>query len=162
LLYFRGPPKKKQKKASTSNTVTSIVVATTGSGMVFPHNEAVANATQKPKRVKKSAKKKGPPATTSTNRLIFYFSRSCHLQPITLLIFFPFHTRSATGSNDPFPPQIEHPPTVHEDIASYEVQTPRKKQAVMKKCTPKRAPVEVTNPSSPASNTRSKKRLHLE
>ncbi|CAN6170593.1 unnamed protein product [Urochloa humidicola] len=143
----RGPPKKKQKKASSSNTVTSLVVATPksvtlGSFMVFPHNEAVASATQKPKRVKKGAKKKGPPPTTSTSR-------------------------SATGSNDPFPPQIEHPPSIHEDIASFEdspqtVHTPRKKQAVKKKCTPRRAPFEVANSSSPASNTRSKKRLQLE
>ncbi|CAN6317439.1 unnamed protein product, partial [Urochloa humidicola] len=141
-----GPPKKRQKKASSSNTVTSLVVATPGSAtpgsfMVFPHNEAVASATQKPKRVKKGAKKKGPPP--------------------------PSTSRSATGSNDPFPPQNEHPPSVHEDIASFEdspqtVQTPRKRQAVKKKCTPRRAPVEVANPSSPASNTRSKKKLQLE
>uniref|UniRef100_A0A0D9V269 Uncharacterized protein n=1 Tax=Leersia perrieri TaxID=77586 RepID=A0A0D9V269_9ORYZ len=135
------------KKASSSNTVTSIVVATPASGMVFPHNEAVASATQKPKRVKKAAKKKGPPPTTSTNNSVT--------------------SRSVTGCNDPFALQIEHPPVVHEDVASYEVspqtvQTPRKKQAVMKKCTPRRAPVEVANPSSPASNTRSKKKLELQ
>jgi hypothetical protein len=56
---FHGPPKKRQKKASSTSTVTSIVVATTGSGMVFPYNEVVANATHKPKRVKKGAKKGG-------------------------------------------------------------------------------------------------------
>jgi hypothetical protein len=44
----------------------------------------------------------------------------------------------------------------------YEVSAPRQKQAIMKKCTPRRAPVEVVNPSSPASNTRSKKKLQLE
>ena len=63
--FFRGPPKKRLKKASSSNIVTSIVVAP-APGMVFPHNEAVANATQKPKRVKKGAKKKGPPPTTTS------------------------------------------------------------------------------------------------
>jgi hypothetical protein len=75
-----------------------------------------------------------------------------------------FHTRSGSGheSNDPFPLQIEHPPAVHEEIASYEVSTPRQKQAIMQKCTLRRAPVEVVNPSSPASNTRSKKKLELE
>ncbi|CAL5028032.1 unnamed protein product [Urochloa decumbens] len=109
--------------------------------MVFPHNEAVATATHKPKRVKKGAKKKGPPPASTS--------------------------RSATGSNDPFPPQIEQPPSVHENIASFErsrqtVPSPRKKQAVMKKYSPRRAPVEVANPSSPASNTRSKKKLQLE
>ncbi|CAN6278347.1 unnamed protein product [Urochloa humidicola] len=133
----RGPPKKRQKKTSSSNTMSTSVVATTGSGMVFPYNEAVANATHKPKRVKKGAKKKGPPPTTST-------------------------IRSASGSNDPLPLQLEHPPVVHDEIASYEASTPRKKQAIMKKCTPRRAPVEVANPSSPASNTRSKKKLQLE
>lgn len=88
ILYFRGPPKKRLKKASSTNTVTSIVVATTGSGMVFPHNETVANATHKPKRVKKGTTKKGPPPTTSTSRLIFHFSITCHLQPTISLIFF--------------------------------------------------------------------------
>uniref|UniRef100_A0A0D9XZM0 Uncharacterized protein n=1 Tax=Leersia perrieri TaxID=77586 RepID=A0A0D9XZM0_9ORYZ len=32
----------------------------------------------------------------------------------------------------------------------------------MKKCTSRRAPVEVANPSSPTSNTRSKKKPQLE
>uniref|UniRef100_A0A0E0QH89 Uncharacterized protein n=1 Tax=Oryza rufipogon TaxID=4529 RepID=A0A0E0QH89_ORYRU len=114
--------------------------------MVFPHNEVVASATQKPKRVKKAAKKKGPPTSRSTDNSMT--------------------SRSITGSNNPFALQIEHPPVVHDDIASYEVSpqtvdTPRKKQAV-KKCTPRRAPIEVANPSSPASNTRSKKKLQLE
>uniref|UniRef100_J3MSF4 Uncharacterized protein n=1 Tax=Oryza brachyantha TaxID=4533 RepID=J3MSF4_ORYBR len=60
--------------------------------------------------------------------------------------------------------RIEHPLVVHEDIASYEVspqtvQALRKKQAIMKKCTPRRVSVEVANTSIPASNTRSKKKL---
>jgi predicted Fe-S protein YdhL (DUF1289 family) len=61
-----------------------------------------------------------------------------------------------------YPLQIEHPPAVHEEIASYEVFTPRQKQAIMKKCTSRRAPVEVANPSDPASNTRSNNKLQLE
>ncbi|KAK3136381.1 hypothetical protein QOZ80_5BG0433110 [Eleusine coracana subsp. coracana] len=130
----RGPPKKKMKKASSSNTVSSSVVATPASGMVFPYNEAVPTTTQKPKRVKKAAKTKGPPPTTSTSR-------------------------SRARSNDPFPLQVKLYPAVHEDIevSPHAVKTPRKKRAIMKKCTPRRVPVEVTNPSSPASNTRSKR-----
>jgi len=42
------------------------------------------------------------------------------------------------------------------------VQTPRKKCAIKKKLTPRRTLVEVVCPSSPASNTRSKKQLQLE
>jgi hypothetical protein len=40
--------------------------------------------------------------------------------------------------------------------------TPRKKCAIKKKLTPKRAPLDVTSPSNPASNTRSKKKLKLD
>ena len=54
--------------------------------------------------------------------------------------------RSVTGSNDPVPLQIEQAPIVHEETGSYEaplqtVQTPQKKRAIMKKCTPRRAPI---------------------
>lgn len=138
--------------------------------MVFPHNEVVASATQKPKRVKKAAKKKGPPTSANTdNSVTSRYDLSLFLIlsfPTSLISFSCFHTRSVAGSNDPFALQIEHPPVVHDDIASYEVSpqtvdTPRKKQAV-KKCTPRRASIEVANPSSPASNTRSKKKLQLE
>ena len=71
-FYFRGPPKKKLKKATTCNTESSIVVPTPASGMVFPHNEAVANATHKTRKRKSSTKtgvtkKKGPATTTSTS-----------------------------------------------------------------------------------------------
>ena len=76
--------------------------------------------------------------------------------------------RSVTGSNDPVPLQIEQAPIVHEETGSYEaspqiVQTPRKKRAIMKKCTPRRAPIyaDPAPPTSPASNTRSKKKLQL-
>ncbi|KAG2588399.1 hypothetical protein PVAP13_5NG332762 [Panicum virgatum] len=113
----RGPPKKKLKKSSRSNTQTSIVVPTSSaSGMVFPHNEAVANATHKKGKRKSStklgvSKRKGSTTTTSTSM------------------------------------------------------SSRKKQATMKKkkkLTPKRAPVEIVSPESPASNTRSKKKLQME
>ena len=53
------------KKASITTTETSIVVATPASGMVFPHNEAVASATHKTR--KKGASKKKGPQTTSTS-----------------------------------------------------------------------------------------------
>ena len=73
------------------------------------------------------------------------------------------------GSNDPVPLQIEQAPIVHEETGSYEaslqtVQTPWKKRAIMKRCTPRRAPIYVdpAPPTSPASNTRSKKKLRLE
>jgi len=68
-----------------------------------------------------------------------------------------FHTKSVTGSNDP-PLQVEHPAPSH----SHTMHTPRKKCAIKKKLTPKRAPLDVTSPSSPASNTRSKKKLKLD
>ncbi|CAN6216788.1 unnamed protein product [Urochloa humidicola] len=150
---LRGPPKKRVKKASSSDIETSIVVATPASGMVFPHNEAVDNATHKKRKRKPSSsagvnKRKGPETTTTHNGN-------------------SVSTRSGTGSNDPFPVQMEHPPIIHQDAGSCEasqktVQTPRKKRAIMKKLTPKRAPVEIANPSSPASNTRSKKKLKLD
>ena len=48
-LYFKGPQKTKCKKPSTCSTESSIVVPTSASGMIFPYNEAVANATHKKK-----------------------------------------------------------------------------------------------------------------
>ncbi|KAK3135630.1 hypothetical protein QOZ80_5BG0421470 [Eleusine coracana subsp. coracana] len=112
------------KKVSSSNTVSSSVMATPASGMIFPYNEAVATATQKPKRVKKAAKKKGPPPTTSTSRF-------------------------GARSNDPFPLQDELHLAVHEDIevSPKTVETPRKKRAIIKKYTPRRPPVEMANPA---------------
>ncbi|KAG2585250.1 hypothetical protein PVAP13_6KG380806 [Panicum virgatum] len=150
----RGPSKKKLKKATTCNTESSIVVPTPASGMVFPHNEAVVNATHKTRKRKSSTKtgvtkKKGPAITTSTSTAD---TRS---------------TRSGTGSNDPLPVQVVYPAPLLRDIGCPEVieqtvHTPRKKCAVKKKLTPRRAPVVVPSPSSPASNTRSKKQLQLE
>ncbi|CAO2195502.1 unnamed protein product [Urochloa humidicola] len=131
----RGPPKKRQKKASSSNMESTMVVATSALVMVFPHNEAVANAIHKPRKKKSAAKKNKGPATTTTS------------SGNTVSI------RSATGSNDPF--QIEQPLQI-------EQAPPRKKRAIMKKLTPKKAPIEMADPSSPASNTRSKKKLLLE
>ncbi|CAO2194441.1 unnamed protein product [Urochloa humidicola] len=146
----KGPLKKRLKKASSSNIETTLVVATPASGMVFPHNEAVENATHKKKRKRSYSgvnKKKGPAVTTSIANTV--------------------SSRSVTGSNDPFPLQIEQPPIVHQDTVNYEttlqtVQAPRKKHAIKKKLTPKKVSVEVANPASPASNTRSKKKLHLD
>jgi len=67
---MQGSSKEKVKKAASCNTEISIVVATP-SQMVFPHNEAVVNATHK-KRKRKScsssgAKKSKGAATTSTS-----------------------------------------------------------------------------------------------
>ena len=89
-----------------------------------------------------------------------------------------FHTRSATRSNDPVPIQVVHPTHhFHEDIRSYQdivqvqadqvhtmLQHPSstKKSAIKKKLTPKKLPVQTATPASPASNTRSKKKLQLE
>jgi len=88
------------------------------------------------------------------------------------------NTRSAIGSNDPVPIQMVYPTHhFHEDIGSYEdsaqVQTDQvhtmlqqpssmKKSAIKKKLTPKKLPVQTATPASPASNTRSKKKLQLE
>ena len=84
-----------------------------------------------------------------------------------------FDTRSATGSNDPVPIQMVHTTHhFHEDIGS-QVQTDQvhtmlhhpsstKKSAIKTKLTPKKLPVKTATPASPASNTRSKKKLQLE
>ncbi|KAG2605846.1 hypothetical protein PVAP13_4NG159862 [Panicum virgatum] len=76
--------------------------------MVFPHNEAVANATHKIRKRKSSTKtgvtkKKGPATTTST---ITADTRS---------------TRSGTGSNDPLPVQVVYPAPLLHDIGCPEV-----------------------------------------
>ena len=68
----RGLPKKRLKKAAKANTETSIVVATFASGMVFPHNEAVQNATHKKRKRTTSSssrgkKTKGLATTASTS-----------------------------------------------------------------------------------------------
>ncbi|KAG2579513.1 hypothetical protein PVAP13_6NG262600 [Panicum virgatum] len=122
--------------------------------MIFPHNEAVANATHKKKKRNSSTKigvtkRKEPATTTSTSTAD---TRS---------------TRSGTGSNDPLSIQAVQPAPILEDpgcpeAIEHTVQTPRKKCAIKKKLTLRRAPVEVVRPSSPASNTRSKKQLQLE
>ena len=54
--YFRGPPKTKRKKASTCSVEISIALPTPTSGMVFPHNEAVAIATHKKRKINSSTK----------------------------------------------------------------------------------------------------------
>jgi len=109
---------------------------------------------------KSASKKKGPATTTSMSN-----ASRCALKTFSLfniLAFttslrdiLAFHTKSVTGSNDP-PLQVEHP------APSHTVQTPRKKCDIKKKLTPKRAPIDVASPSSPASNTRSKKKLKLD
>jgi len=71
-----------------------------------------------------------------------------------------FHTRSGTGSNDPVPLQVL--PHVLPAASAHTALTPMKKCGVTKKITPKRAPVQVDSPASPAANTRSKKKLKLE
>jgi len=48
------------------------------------------------------------------------------------------------------------------EVIEHTVQTLRKKCAIKKKLTPRRAPVVTASTSSPASNTRSKKQLQLE
>ena len=92
------------------------------------------------------------------------FSLLCPLQSPHRYMFLTLYTRSGTGSNDPLPVQVVYPAPLLRDIGCPEVieqtvHTPRKKCAVKKKLTPRRAPVEVVNPSSLASNTRSKKQL---
>jgi len=82
-------------------------------------------------------------------------------------MFLTLYTRSGTGSNDPLSIQAVQPAPILEDpgcpeAIEHTVQTPRKKCAIKKKLTPRRAPVVVPSPSSPASNTRSKKQLQLE
>ena len=67
-----------------------------------------------------------------------------------------FHTRSGTGSNDHVPLQVLPAASAHTTL------TPMKKCGVTKKLTPKRVPVQVDSPASPAANTRSKKKLKLE
>ena len=67
---MQGSSKEKAKKATSCNTETSIMVATPFQ-MVFPHNEAVVNATHKKRKRKSSsssgAKKSKGAATTTTS-----------------------------------------------------------------------------------------------
>ncbi|KAG2535076.1 hypothetical protein PVAP13_9NG047273 [Panicum virgatum] len=155
MEVVRGPPKKKLKKASTCSTETSIVVPTPASGKVFPHNEAGVNATHKKRKRTSSTKagvtkRKGTSTNTSTSTAD---TRS---------------TKFGIGSIDPLPLQVLQPVPLLQDTGCPEatehtVQTPRKKCAIKKKLTPKRAPAVVAaSPSSPTSNTRSKKQLQLE
>ncbi|KAG2577444.1 hypothetical protein PVAP13_6NG101003 [Panicum virgatum] len=134
----RGPPKKKLKKASTCSTETSIVVPIPASGMVFPHNEAVANATHKKRKRTSSTKtgvtkRKGTSTSTSTSTA---------------------DTRSGTGSNDPLPLQVLQPVPLLQDTGCPEatehtVQTPRKKCAI-KKNLHKRGLLQLWQPARPA------------
>lgn len=87
-------------------------------------------------------------------------------------------SRSGTGSNDPIPIQtVVLAPFTEDSTASVEIapiqvmlpqSSPRKKAAVKKKLTPKKlqlaaaSPATQVSPASPASNTRSKKKLHLQ
>ncbi|KAG2644273.1 hypothetical protein PVAP13_2KG298347 [Panicum virgatum] len=113
--------------------------------MVWPHNEAVANATHKKGKRKSSSSssgaKKRKKTTTSTSTSTA--------------------SRSGTGSNDHVPLQVL--PPVLPAASAHTALTPMKKCGVTKKLTPKRAPVQVDSPASPAAaNTRSKKKLKLE
>ena len=106
----------------------------------------------------------GLPGVVLSYSQFHYFIMYNHL---TNTHFFAFYTRSGAGSNDPLPLQVLQPVPLLQDTGCPEatehtVQTPRKKCAIKKKLTPRRAPVEVVSPSSPASNTRSKKQLQLE
>ena len=108
---------------------------------------------------KSASKKKGPATTTSMSNAsrcalkTFSLFNILAFTTTSLIDVLAFHTRSVTGSNDPPPLQVEHP------APSHTVHTPRKKCAIKKKLTPKRAPLDVT---SPASNTRSMKKLKLD
>jgi len=152
--------------------------------MVFPHNEAVVNATHKKRKRTSSTKagvtkRKGTSTSTSTSTADTRYTKCClklfsvsllyHVQsPHQYTFFFAFYTKSGTGSNDPLPLQVLQPVPLLQDTGCPEatehtVQTPRKKCTIKKKLTPKRAPAVVAaSPSSPASNTRSKKQLQLE
>ena len=107
----------------------------------------------------------GLPSVVLSYSQFHYFIMYTHL---TNTYFFAFYTRFGTGSNDPLPLQVLQPVPLLQDTGCPEatehtVQTPRKKCAIKKKLTPKRAPAVVAaSPSSPASNTRSKKQLQLE
>uniref|UniRef100_J3LWE5 Vps16 C-terminal domain-containing protein n=1 Tax=Oryza brachyantha TaxID=4533 RepID=J3LWE5_ORYBR len=67
--------------------------------------------------LEKFSKEKRPPGGGQSPDLVIYNLTDL----IYNLTFTFFHTRSATGSNNPFALQIEHPLVVHEDIATYEV-----------------------------------------
>ena len=140
--------------------------------MVCPHNEAVANATHKKgKRKSSSSSSLGVNKKEEDNN--HYFNKYCQQVWFCSVLTFQyfviysslidiscFHTRSGTGSNDHVPLQVL--PPVLPTASAHTVLTPRKKCGVTKKLTPKRAPVQVDSPASPAANTRSKKKLKLE
>ena len=72
------------------------------------------------------------------------FSLLCPLQSPHRYMFLTLYTRSETGSNDPLPVQVVYPAPLLRDIGCPEVieqtvHTPRKKCAVKKKLTPRRA-----------------------
>ena len=90
---IRGPPKAKRKKASSCSTENSIVLPTPASGMVFPHNEAVANATHKKRKsasTKKGATKRKGPATTTSTSTADTRSTRCGLNLFSLFNTFSF------------------------------------------------------------------------
>ncbi|GJM98881.1 hypothetical protein PR202_ga15929 [Eleusine coracana subsp. coracana] len=168
---YRGPPKKRQKKAARCNTKTSIVplINATPFQMVFPHNEAVANATHK-KRKRSSGAKNNKRSASSSGAKNSKRSASSSGATTSSYTHVSTSNRSITGSNDPVPLQVL-PVPVHEDLATtangpvhsepgLQV-SPRKKMAIKKKLTPRKklqiAPANTTSPDSPASNTRSKK-----
>jgi len=143
-------------------------VATPASGMVLPHNEAVANAIHKEgKRKSSSSSSSGVNKKEEDNN--HYFNKYCQQVWFCSVLTFQyfviysslidiscFHTRSGTGSNDHVPLQVLPAASAHT------VLTPRKKCGVTKKLRSKRAPVQVDSPASPVANTRSKKKLKLE
>ena len=103
----------------------------------------------------------GLPGVVLSYSQFHYFIMYTHL---TNTYFFAFYTRSGTGSNDPLPSQVLQPVPLIQDscpeATEHAVQTPRKKCAIKKNLTPKRAPAVVAaSPSSPVSKTRSKKQL---
>lgn len=151
LVLCRGVPKKRLRAAAAAaaraNTETSIVVATP-SVMQFPINEAVQRAATKKRERQASSssgakKTKGSRSTSSSTR------------------------ESGSGSNEPVPLQsVILGPVIEDAFATVQLEaqetTPKRRNAIMKKLTPKRLPLASGSPSSPASNTRSKKKLELQ
>ena len=85
-----------------------------------------------------------------------------------------FATRSRTSFNDSVSIQTMHLAPFYEDSITIEIEpletvlpqaSPRRKIGIKKKLTPKKLQVAAaspSNPASPASNTRSKKKLQLQ
>lgn len=162
------------------NTETSLVVAVP-SGMQYPRNEAVERAVAKKRSRQASSssgsrKGKGSATTTSTRLSSHSLSNICHQLTVLSNICLVLVTRSGTGSNDPIalqtvvlaPPIPEYSSAtvqIEEEVVLQQAATPKKRMAIKKKLTPKRPPAASANPAcptSPASNTRSKKKLQLE